>query len=142
MEHTLNATKNTMIIEAIKKMLGEFLVKSKDAPSKTLGLEELEPLIDRRKDMTSSSIKNKVMTFEYLRTFGVMDNMTKFKGLGTWAYMQKNMFLSQGEDEEEVFVFKMLEVRPGSGVNLVKRIQPRRDLEDAWIMFNHYKRVK
>jgi hypothetical protein len=41
-----------------------------------------------------------------------------------------------------VFVFKMSEVGPGSGVHLVKRMQPGGDLEDMWIMFYHIKCVK
>jgi hypothetical protein len=36
----------------------------------------------------------------------------------------------------------MSEVGPKSGMHLVKRIQPRGELEDAWIMFDHVKRVK
>jgi hypothetical protein len=41
-----------------------------------------------------------------------------------------------------VFVFKMSEVGPGSGVHLVNRMQPGGDLKHAWIMFDHVKRVK
>jgi hypothetical protein len=41
-----------------------------------------------------------------------------------------------------VFVFKMSEVGPGSGVHLVNRMQPGGFLEHAWIMFDHIKRVK
>jgi hypothetical protein len=41
-----------------------------------------------------------------------------------------------------VYVFKMLEDGPGSGVDLVKRMQPRGDLKNAWLMFDHVKRVK
>jgi hypothetical protein len=36
----------------------------------------------------------------------------------------------------------MFEVGPGSGVDLVKRMQPDGDLEDAWMMFDHVKRIK
>jgi hypothetical protein len=31
---------------------------------------------------------------------------------------------------------------PGSGVHLVKQMQPGGDLGDAWIIFGHVKRVK
>jgi hypothetical protein len=41
-----------------------------------------------------------------------------------------------------VFVFKMSEVGPGSGVHLVNQMQPEGDLEHAWIMFDHVKCVK
>jgi hypothetical protein len=36
----------------------------------------------------------------------------------------------------------MSEVGPGSGVDLVKRMQLGGDLKDAWIMFDHVKCVK
>ena len=43
---------------------------------------------------------------------------------------------------DKVFVFKMSEVGPGSGVHLVKQMQARGDRECAWMMFDHVKRVK
>jgi hypothetical protein len=52
------------------------------------------------------------------------------------------MFLGQGFDSDKVFVFKMSEVGPGSGVDLVKKMQPCGDLQGAWMMFDHVKRVK
>jgi hypothetical protein len=33
-------------------------------------------------------------------------------------------------------------VGPGSGVDLVKQMQPSGDLQDAWMMFGHMKRAK
>lgn len=36
----------------------------------------------------------------------------------------------------------MSEVGPGSGVDLVRRMQLGRDLQNAWVMFDHVKRVK
>jgi CRISPR/Cas system CMR-associated protein Cmr3 (group 5 of RAMP superfamily) len=36
----------------------------------------------------------------------------------------------------------MLEDGPGSGVDLVKRMQLGGDLENAWLMFDHVKRIK
>jgi hypothetical protein len=52
------------------------------------------------------------------------------------------MFLGQGSDFERAFIFKMSEVRPNISVDLVKRMQRGGDLQDAWIMFDHVKRVK
>ena len=51
------------------------------------------------------------------------------------------MFPGQGNDSDKVFIFKMSEVGPGSGVNLVVQMQPSGDLELAWIMFDHIKHV-
>jgi hypothetical protein len=44
------------------------------------------------------------------------------------------MFPSQGFDSDKVFVFKMPKVELGSSVDLVKRMQPGDDLQDAWMM--------
>jgi hypothetical protein len=71
-----------------------------------------------------------------------MDGIATLRGCSHWAYVQENKFPSQGSDLDKVFVFKMSEVGPGSGVHLVNRMQPRGDLEHAWIMFDHVKRVK
>jgi hypothetical protein len=45
-------------------------------------------------------------------------------------------------DLDKVFVFKMSKVGLGSGADLVKRVQPGEDLENAWMMFDHVKRVR
>jgi hypothetical protein len=52
------------------------------------------------------------------------------------------MFPGQGSDSDKVFLFKMSEVGPGSGMDLVKRIQLGGDLQDVWIVFDHVKYVK
>ena len=70
-----------------------------------------------------------------------MDGIAKLRGVSNWAYVQRNQFPGQGDDTDKVFVFKMSEVGPGSGVDLVKRMQPGGDLEHAWIMSDHVKRV-
>jgi hypothetical protein len=71
-----------------------------------------------------------------------MDGITKLRGCSKWAYVQENKFPGQGSDFEKVFVDKMSEVGPGSGVHLVNRMQPGGDLQDAWIIFDHVKRIK
>jgi hypothetical protein len=52
------------------------------------------------------------------------------------------MFPGQGSDFYKVFVFKMSEVGPSNDVDLVKRMQPSSDLQDALMMFDHVKHVK
>jgi hypothetical protein len=136
------ATKSSIVLEASKDLVGEYLLRNEDEPNKVLSFEELVPVLDRCKDMGSPSIRNRVVTFRYLKRYGVMDSITKLRGLSNWAFVQKNMFPGQGEDSEKVFVFKMSEVGPGSGVDLVRRMQEGGDLENAWMMFDHVKRVK
>ena len=38
---------------------------------------------------------------------------------------------------DKVFVFKMYVDLPGSGVELVKKMQVRRNMKNYWIMFDH-----
>jgi hypothetical protein len=92
--------------------------------------------------MASPNIRNKVMSFRFLKRYGVMDSITKLRGISLWAFFQVNKFPGQRADLDKVFVFKMSEVGSGSGVDLVKPMQPGEDLENAWMMFDHVKRVR
>ena len=56
-----------------------------------------------------------------------------------FKFIHNSIFSGQGK--EKVYVFKMLMEGPGSGVDLVKRMQPGGDLQNGWIMFDHVKRV-
>ena len=47
----------------------------------------------------------------------------------------------QGNKTDKLFVFKMSKVGPGSGLDLVKRMQPRGNFKHAWIISDHVKRV-
>ena len=142
MEKTPTATNSTIVLEASKELLGELLLCPEGALQKNLVLEKLIPVYDECKHMSSPSIQNEITTFRYLRRFGVMDSITKLCGSSKWAFVQENKFPGQGSELDKVFVFKMSEVGPSSGVNLVRRMQPGGDLENAWIIFDHVKRVK
>jgi hypothetical protein len=83
-------------------------------------LEELVPVLEKCKYMSSPSIKNSVTTFRYIRRFGVMDGIATLRGCSHWTYVQENKFPGQGSDSDKLFVFKMSKVGPGSGVHLVK----------------------
>jgi hypothetical protein len=50
------------------------------------------------------------------------------------------MFLGQMV-EQKVILFKMLFYGPASGVDLVRLMQPRGDLQNNWLMFDHVKLV-
>jgi hypothetical protein len=104
--------------------------------------EELVPVLDKCKYMTSPSMKNNVTTFRYLRRFEIMDSITKLRGCSNWPYVQKNMFPGQASNSDKVFFFKMSEVGPGSDVDLIRQMQLGGDLQNTWIMFDHVKRVK
>jgi hypothetical protein len=119
-ERTLKATNSAIIMEASKELVGELLINPERAPIRKYDLEELVPVLEECKYMSSPSIKNSVTTFRYIRRFGVMDGIATLRGCSHWTYVQENKFPGQGSDSDKLFVFKMSKVGPGSGVHLVK----------------------
>ena len=69
-----------------------------------------------------------------------MDSIMALKDYSGFKFIHDNKF--PGQSKGKVFVFKMSVDRPGSGVDLVKRMQPGGDLQDCWIIFDHVKRVE
>ena len=104
-----------------------------------LSLEELKPIFDCYKELNISNLRNKVATFKYLWRFRIIDGITKVRRLSNLAFVQQNVFPSEGDDSDKIFVFKMSEVGPDSGVDLVTRMQLSNNLEYAWIMSDHVK---
>ena len=141
MERTPQAPFSKIVMEASKALLGEYLLRNEDDPPRVLSLEELKPIFDCCKELNSPSLRNKVTSFKYLRRFGAIDGITKFRGLSNWMYVQSNMFPGQGDESNKVFIFKMSKVGLGCGVDLVKRMQPGSDLEHTWITSDHIKYV-
>ena len=62
------------------------------------------------------------------------------KDHSSFKYVHASRF--PGQSKNKVFVFKMSVDLPGSGVDLVKRMQEGGDMENSWIMFDHVKRLK
>jgi hypothetical protein len=79
-ERTPKATNSAIVIEASKELVGELLINSDGAPVRKYDLEELVPVLEKCKYMSSPSIKNDVTTFRYIRRFGVMDGITTLRG--------------------------------------------------------------
>lgn len=71
-----------------------------------------------------------------------MNSITILRGCSHQPYVQKNMFPGQASDSNKVFLFKMLEVGFGSGMDLVKRMQSSGGLESAQNIFGSMKQVK
>ena len=84
-----------------------------------------------------SSIERDVSKKKNLQ--GMHQKRSTCKGCDT--FVERSMFLGQGDDSNKVFIFKMSEVGPGSGVHLVTWMQASSNLEYAWIMSDHIKRV-
>ena len=121
-ERTPQAPFSKIVMEASKDLLSEYLFHNEDDPGRMLSVEELEPVFDSYKELNSPSLINKVTTFKCLRRFGVMDGITKLRKLSNWAYVQRNMLPGQSNESDKVCIFKMFEIGPGSGVDLMRQM--------------------
>ena len=142
MERTPRATNSSIVMEATKELLGEFLLRPEGDSSRVMDFTDLVPVLDKCKLITSPNIRNEVSSFKHFRKFGIIDSITKLHGASKWAFVQERKFPGQRTDKDKVFVFKISEIGPSSGVDLVKRMQAGGDLQCAWMMFDHVKRVK
>lgn len=133
---------SAIALEASKDYLGEHLLSPIGEPKTLLNDEELNDVFKLFYPLSSAGVKNNITTFKTIGKSGVMDGISALRGCSKWEFVQENKFPGQGAEGDKVFVFKMSEKGPGSGVDLVKRMQPAGDLQDAWIMFDHVKRTK
>ena len=91
--------------------------------------------------LSSPSIWNVISSFRSNNQGGVIDNIMTMKRESKFEFIHDSVFPGQGK--EKVYVFKMLTEGPESGVDLIRRMQVLGgDLQNAWMMFDHVKRVK
>jgi len=67
---------------------------------------------------------------------GYIDNILLLKSKSHYDYIKDDCFLDICQ------IFKMCIDGVASGVTLVKKMQPSGDLENVWIIFDHFKCVK
>ncbi len=72
---------------------------------------------------------------------GYIDNIFLFKSKNRYNYTQDNCFLRQFSNQK-VFLFKMSIDGVANSVDLVRQMQLGGDLENAWIMFDHFKCIE
>ena len=133
-------TKNSAIaMAASKEFLNKYFIHSGPGPKKMLRGQELKDVLDKFEHLSSPNLRNTILLFRSGGKGGAYGNIMAIKRYTMIEYIQGNVFL--GQDKDKVYVFKMLEDGPGSSVDLVKRMQPRGDLENVWLMFDHVKHV-
>ena len=69
-----------------------------------------------------------------------MNIIIAFKDYSIFKFVHDSQFPWQSKDK--LFVSKMSTDLPGSGVELVKKMQVGGDMKNSWIMFDHVKRLK
>ena len=80
MERTLGATNSSIVMEATKELLGEFLLRPEGDSSKVMDFTDLVPVLYKCKFITSPNIRNEVSSFKHFRKFGIIDSITKLRG--------------------------------------------------------------
>jgi hypothetical protein len=79
-ERTPKATNSAIVMEASKELMDELLIDPEEAPVRKYDLEELVPVFEKYKYMSSPSIKNDITAFRYIRRFGVIDSIAILRG--------------------------------------------------------------
>jgi hypothetical protein len=136
---TPTAKNFAIAMAASKEFLDKYLIHNSPGPKKMLRAQEVEDILDKFEHLSSPNLRNTISLCRSGGKRGAYDSNMAMKKYTTIEYIHANVFPRQGK--EKVYVFKMLEDGPGSGLDLVKCMQPGGDLENAWLMFDHVKRV-
>ena len=137
---TPTATNYAITLSASKDFLGQYLFHNGEGEKKMLKAEEMEEVMDCFQYLSSSSIRNVISLFYSGNHGGIIDNIMTMKRESKFEFIHDSVFPGQGK--EKVYIFKMLTEGPGSGVDLVRRMQLAGDLQNVWMMFDHIKHVK
>ena len=137
---TPTATNSAIALSASKDFLTNYLFHNREGEKQMLKGEELEEVMDRFQVLSSPNIRNVISSFRSNNRGGVINNIMTMKKESKFEFIYNSVFPRQGK--EKVYIFKMLTEGPGSGVDLVRRMQTGGDLENARMMFDHVKRVK
>ena len=137
---TPTATNSAITLSASKDFLGHYLFHNGEGEKKMLKAEEMEEVMDRFQYLSSPSIRNVISSFRSNNHGGIIENIMTVKRESKFKFIHDSVFSGQGK--EKVYMFKMLTEGPGSGVDLIRRMQPPGDLQNACLMFDHVKRVK
>ena len=130
---------NAFEIAVGKELLMKGLIDDDDN-GKALSEDELNLIFEKWSSLSSSTLNNLIHDArESLGGGGYVDNILKLKKGSMYDYIQDSCFPEQ--DNELAYVFKMSTVGPGSGVDLVRRMQPGSDLALQFVMFDHVKQI-
>jgi hypothetical protein len=137
---TPTAKNSAIAMAASKEFLDKYFIHTGPGSKKMLRGQELDDVLDKFEHLSSPNLRNTISLYRSGDKRGAYDSIMAMKMYTTIEYVHGNVFPGQGKDK--VYIFKMLEDGRGSGVDLVKCMQPGRDLQNAWFMFDHVKCVK
>jgi len=137
---TPTATNSAIALSTSKDFLTKYMFHHGEGEKVMLKGENMEEVMDCFQYLSSPSIQNIISSFHSNNRGGVIDNIMTMTKKSKFEFIHDSLFLGQGK--EKVYIFKMLTEGLGSEVDLVKRMQPEGDMENAWMMFDHVRRVK
>ena len=128
---------------AISLVVGrELLMKGlvdENGDGKKLSEDDFAQVLDKWSALSTPHVNNMIKDARVLcGQGGYIDNILKLKKASTYDYIHDSRFPGQGGGSNIVYLFKMSTVGAGSDV---RRMQLGGDLQFAWIMFDHVKRV-
>ncbi len=103
--------------------------------------DKLRQMMDKFITLSSPNICNLVASFKHQpRNKRYVSNIFILKAKNGYYFNHDNCFPGQ-QNGKKKFLLKMSMRGNSSDYDLIKRMQPRGDLQTAWIMFDHVKRV-
>jgi hypothetical protein len=100
--------------------LDKYLIHTGPGPKKMLRGQELEDVLDKFEHLSSPNLRDTISLYRSGGKRGAYDSIMAMETYTTIEYVHGNVFPGQGKDK--VYIFKMLEDGPRSGVDLVKRM--------------------
>jgi hypothetical protein len=129
---TPTAKNLAIVMAASKQFLADYLLKSPvNVEGHHLVGSFLEIIIDKFSTLTSPNCRNFISgSKRFLRSeMGTMDSIMALKDHFAFKIVHSSRF--PGQSKDKVFVFKMSVDLPGSGVELVKRMQIGGDMDNS-----------
>ena len=136
---TPNATPSAISLAVGKELLMQGLI-DEDGGGNNLLEGELSLVFEKWSKLSTSSMNNMISDAKlHLGLGGYVDNILKLKRGSRYDFIHGSCFPGQGSNL--AYIFKMSTVGPGSGVDLVRRMQKGGNLQSEFIIFDHVKRV-
>ncbi len=135
-----NAKVFMISLSASKTFLARHLLDYSDGKVELLKGEQLEQIQYKFCELNSPNVHNLIASFKHCPSGGYIDSILELKLKNSYDYIQECCFLGQVLGQK-AFIFKMSINGVGNGVSLVTRMQPSKDLQNTWIMFDHVKCV-
>jgi len=137
---TPTATNSTIALSTSKDFLTNYLFYNGEEKKQMLKEEEMEEVMDHFQYLSTPNIRNIISSFCSNNQGGIIDNIITMKKESKFEFIHNSVFPSQGK--EKVYIFKMLIEGLISRVDLVRRMQPGGDFQNAWVMFDYTRRMK